>query len=142
MLIAFRLRTRDRVRCNQQSEFAATATSEASQTRVVRDYNRQRSRCTDSYRSHSAQITPTSVRETTMHVCGRRPVEVFAMAVVLRPASAFVAPVGAAARQTAAGEPLQVVPFEVQPTFTCVGLPSALLPPHPHCSFHLLSVPP
>eukprot|EP00904_Undaria_pinnatifida_P010108 jgi/Undpi1/6227/HiC_scaffold_20.g08711.m1 len=38
-----------------------------------------------------------------MHVCGRRPVEVFAMAVVLRPASAFVAPVGAAARQTAAG---------------------------------------
>lgn len=57
-----------------------------------------------------------------MYLCGRRPAEMFAMAVVLRQASGFVAPVGAAARQAAAGEPLQAVPFEVQP-YMCVAIP-------------------
>lgn len=42
-----------------------------------------------------------------MYVCGRRPVEMFAVVTMLRQTSGFVAPVGAAARQAAAGEPLQ-----------------------------------
>lgn len=42
-----------------------------------------------------------------MYLCGRRPVEMFAMVTILRQTSGFVAPVGAAARQTGAGVPLQ-----------------------------------